>query len=247
MRNLVAIAAQDFLANELGDEHLEGLVGIHIFGEPFRALGQPFRDGLHEAFDVEAVLGREHHFIVPRAQGASRLELLDGGFFAHEVGFGNHENLAGAAHFAHLAGNPLVARSNRLACIDEECHHVDVFHGLDGGSVELFAQRVVGLVHARRVDHDHLHVFTSDDCAETVTGGLRCVRGNGDLVAHHGVDKGRFAGIRAAYQGDESTAEFFGHERLSFSHRRTAQFAALWLCVLYWGIPPVGSLSEADT
>ena len=212
VRNLVTIAAQDFLANKLGNEHLEGLVGVHVFGEPLRAFRQPFRNGLYETFNVEAVLGRKHHFIVPGAQSASRLELLDGGFFAHEVGLGNHENLASAAHFAHLTGNPLVARANRLARVDEERHHIDIFHGLDGGGVEFLAQRVVRLVHARRVNHDHLHVFTSDDSAEAVAGGLRGVRGNGNLMPHHGVDKGRFAGVRAAYQGDESTAEFFGHE-----------------------------------
>ncbi len=80
---------------------------------------------------------------------------------------------------------------------------------------------------AGRVDEDDLGRTFHRDAANPGAGGLHLVRDDGDLGAHHPVQKRRFPGVRLADQRHETGAR----ARLSFGHsdasiRASKAFAA---------------------
>ena len=72
------------------------------------------------------------------------------------------------------------------------------------------------LVQPRRVHDDHLEAGAREDGAEPVPRGLHRVGGDGDLLAHDGVQKRRLARVRAADERDEARPEAFFPERAAF-------------------------------
>ena len=88
-----------------------------------------------------------------------------------------------------MTGNPLIPRANRLRCIDEKRHDIDIRQRLQGRLVELGTQGILRLVDARRVDDDHLHVIGIVHCAEAVTRGLGRTRCDGEFGAHDMVEQ----------------------------------------------------------
>ena len=88
-----------------------------------------------------------------------------------------------------LCCHPLVATADGLASIDEHGDDVNVFKCLERRGVQLLAKCIVGLVKARSVHDDHLHIIASVDRAETMAGGLGGVGGDGDLLARDSVEQ----------------------------------------------------------
>ena len=132
-----------------------------------------------------------------------------------------------------LSGNPLVTTTDRLAGIDEHGDDVDVFERLERRGVEFLAKRIVGFVQARGVHDDHLHVVTRVDRAEAMTRGLGGVRGDGDFLAHDGVEQGGFSRIGAADQRYEAGFEAFarrgrGMSEICVEVHKTPRFKRLF-------------------
>ena len=95
--------------------------------------------------------------------------------------------------------------------------------GLGGDGDHILAQLVERLVNAGRVEKEVLGVGSGKNTEQLVAGRLGLGRGDGDLLAQQAIEKGGFAGIRAADHGDEAAAMI--GPRLS-SSRRTAVGAA---------------------
>ena len=106
-----------------------------------------------------------------------------------------------------LGCHPLVATADGLASIDEHGDDVNVFKRLERRGVQLLAKRIVGLVKARSVHDDHLHIIASVDRAETMAGGLGGVGSDGDLLAHDSVEQRRLSRVGSADQRDEAGFE----------------------------------------
>ena len=88
-----------------------------------------------------------------------------------------------------LGCHPLVTTADGLAGVDEHGDDVNVFKRLERRGVQLLAKRIVGLVKTRGIHDDHLHIVTSIDRAEAMTGGLGGVGGDGYLLAHDSVEQ----------------------------------------------------------
>ena len=93
--------------------------------------------------------------------------------------------------------------------VDHHGNDVDVLQAFERGLVELLSEGVVGLMDARRVDEDELEIVARQDGAEAVTGRLGGRGGDGDLLAHDGVQKRRLARVRTSDKGCETRLEAF--------------------------------------
>ena len=116
------------------------------------------------------------------------LKTLDDDGLLDEVGLGDDKDLV-ARKLVYMAGNPLIPRANRLRCIDEKRHDINISQRLQGRLIELGTQGVLRLVDARRVDDDHLHVIGIVYCAEAMARGLGRTRCDGEFGAHDMVEQ----------------------------------------------------------
>ena len=112
---------------------------------------------------------------------------------------------------ATRSANPLVAATDGLRGVDEQRHDVHVGELGQGALVELAAERVLGLVQARRVDEYDLAPLAVEDAAHAPPRGLRHGRGNGHLLAQAGVEQRRLAGVGAPHKRHDPAAEALRH------------------------------------
>ena len=207
VRHLVVRVPQDLLADELGHEHLVGLVGRHLAREVARSHRQHRRRPT--ARNPSRLKPSLAESTTTSSNGASACgggdALLDR-LLRRQVRLGQHEHLARAGR-GHVRGHPAIAAADGLRGVDHHARDVDVGQAHERAAVELLAERVVRLVQAGRVDEHDLGVLGVDDRAQPVARRLRLVRDDRDLRSHERVDERRLAGVRAADQGDEAAAD----------------------------------------
>ena len=209
MGHLVAHRAQDLLADELCDDHLDRLVQAGTLRKPARAVRQEPGDFLDEGVHVFARDSRQAHDGVPLGEVFRGQHLRFGPLARDGVGLRDDENLARACG-RHQFRHPPIAAAHGLGCVYKHGDDVHALDGLQGRIVECGAERVFGLVQARRVHNDHLHVVGVVNGTEAVARRLRRVGGDGELLAHDGVEQRGLARIGAAHERDEAAAESGG-------------------------------------
>ena len=109
-----------------------------------------------------------------------------------QVALGQDADLLGvlAVRAVKLGSHPFITATDGFAGIDEHSDDIDVLERLERRGVELLAERIVRFVQTRGIHDDHLHVVAGIYRTEAMAGGLGGVRGDGDLLAHDGVEQG---------------------------------------------------------
>ena len=117
------------------------------------------------------------------------MALLIKSFIVNQVDLRKHENLR---HFVlrQLGDDPFVTTSEGSRCVEQKRGHVDAVKRLQRSSVQLLAQGIVRLVHARSVNNNHLMRLRGVNRAKTMTGGLCGGGSDGELLAHKRIEQG---------------------------------------------------------
>ena len=147
--------AQHLLADQLGGDEAQLLVGDLLLREVARAGGQMLDDGLQQAVAILAVQGRDEQ---PRLEIPQRPVCLD---VRRRLARRQQVGLVQGQDDRRLAGSRpqdlgdlAVLVVGRLRAIDQEQHQVGVGDGAHGGLDHVLAQLVQRLVNARRIDKD---------------------------------------------------------------------------------------------
>ena len=209
--HLVVERPQDLLADELGHDHLHaaGRSPCRAGTRPaLPAAGRPTSSTKASTFlPVSADEAPPWRPTRPGRSAASRC--ADSCCGVRQVGLGQHADLLRARRAR--AARPPIRRRGRWAWTSPPTKATTSTssRALQCRDVQLLAQGVVRLVQARRVHDDHLEAGAREHGAEPVPRGLHRVGGDGDLLAHDGVQKRRLARVRAADERDEARPEAF--------------------------------------
>ena len=125
-----------------------------------------------------------------------------------EIGLGENEDLWRSG-MVNMRANPLVASADGLGAINKHRHHVNVGKLAQGGAVQLLAKSILRLMEARGIHYHDLAIRRVDNGAKALARGLRDGTGDGEPLAHAGVEQSGLAGIGAADERNEAATNWF--------------------------------------
>lgn len=199
---------QDLLPDDLGQEEVLGLVRDLLVGVELLCGGQGFINEIFQDVEVDPPQGRDGDDIL---EGQQALVVVDDGqdrVFPDGVDLVDEQE-DGRRHAPERLQDVLVPVAEFLGRVDEEADDVG---RLEGGGDEIhhpLVEGVEGLVDPGVVDEDDLALPGRLDAQDADPGRLRLVGDDGDLLAHHGVEKGGFPGVGTADEGHGARLEDF--------------------------------------
>ena len=81
--------------------------------------------------------------------------------------------------------------------------------GSQGRAVQFLAKGILRLVEARGIHYHDLAIRRVDNSAKTLARGLRDGAGDGEPLAHAGIEQRGLASVGATDEGDKATTEWF--------------------------------------
>ena len=125
-----------------------------------------------------------------------------------EIGLGENEDL-GRSGVVDMRANPLVTSADGLGAINKHRHHVNIGELAQGGAVQLLAKGILRLVEARGIHYHNLAIRHVDNGTKTLARGLRDGAGDGEPLAHAGIEQRGLASVGTTDEGDEAATEWF--------------------------------------
>src|SRR6185437_2250503 len=91
-----------------------------------------------------------------------------------------------------------------LAGVDEVGDDIRVFERAECSLAHGALQGVLRIQESRRVEEDDLEIVAGEDAEDAVAGGLRFGTNDAEFLADEPVEKGGFAGVRLAAEGEDA-------------------------------------------
>ncbi len=232
VRHLLEGAPQHLLAHELGQHHLERLVGAVLGGEEEGALGHQPGEVVAQGLDAAAGARADGEDLVARLERRGRAERRERVRAVEPVDLVDGDD-DGHAGTAQGAGDEAVARAHALLGVEDEQRGVGLRHlGLDA-VLHALGQCVAGPLDPRQVDEHQLRVLQGGHPADGPSCGLGLVRHDRHLAPDHAVDERRFADVRAPRERDQARAR----EGRGYHFSSSACSASISQSSVSWSIP----------
>ncbi|MNI31603.1 hypothetical protein D3C73_854900 [compost metagenome] len=193
---------QDFLTDQLRTDELLRMVGNLILRIILRAFGQVFHYLIQQCIYIAAKLGGNRY---------------DFGELMQLIVFGNQRKQRFRLDFVNLVhyeddrcfdilellGNIAVTSAHAFRSVHQKQYSFHLMQCAHRRLVHIIAQLGLSFMDTGRVQEYNLRIIRGVYPVDFISGGLRLVRHDGDLLSDHLVHECRFAYVRSADNGDK--------------------------------------------